>query len=151
MATLHRDLRSIGTWQRVLTLALLSLIVSLIVVAGFEWWWAVLIVVTGAVAALSWRIRARVTAEEFIVRSFFRTYRFRFSKALAFVDLPYEGWWSGFVPAELFGVGPCQIDVEMWGRGGRSLPATICGRKRAKRVADALNDMIPDELPEMQA
>lgn len=151
MVTLQRDLRSIGTWQRVLTLALLSLIVSLTVAAGFEWWWAVLIVVTAAVAALSWRISATVTPEEFILRSFFRTYRFPFSKVLAFVDLPYGGWWSGFAPAELFGIGPCQIDVDMWGRGGRSLPATMCGRKRAKRVADALNAMIPDEPYEMHA
>ncbi|MCW3492392.1 hypothetical protein [Microbacterium sp. SSM24] len=141
---LKADLRSIGNWPRVVSLGWLAVIVVVTLAVGYQWWWGAIIAVWVCLFALALRVRASWTMEEFVVRSYLRTYRFRFENVVAFTDLPYQGWWSGFVPAELFGVGAYQIDVAMRGRGGRSLPATMCGRRRSVRIADALNALVPD-------
>lgn len=142
--TLHSDLRGIGKWPRVLSVGCLTALAALTLLLGYAWWWGMLLAGAFVLVALSLRVRAFVTDEEFVLRSYLRTYRFRFDQVIAFVDLPYQGWWSGYAPAELFGQGAYQIDVDKVGRGSRSLPATMCGKKRSARIADALNKLLPD-------
>lgn len=78
-----------------------------------------------------------------------RTYRFPFREVLAFVDPPYQGWWSGYTPAYLLGHGASQIDVEMLRRrDSRSLPATMCTQKAAAQMATRLNELIPTDPSE---
>lgn len=142
--TLDDDLRRIGTWPRVLSVACLLALAALAVLLGYAWWWGILLAGAFVLVVLSLRVRASVTDREFVLRSYLRTYRFRFDQVIAFTDLPYQGWWSSYVPAELFGQGAYQIDVDKAGRGSRSLPATMCGKKRSARIADALNNLLPD-------
>jgi hypothetical protein len=140
---LDADLRGVGFWPRLLSVGLLVALVACAVGAGYAWWWGALIAAGVLVVVLAFRIRATVTENEFVVRSYFRTHRFRLDDdAIVFVDVPYQGWWSGYAPALLFGWGPAQIDVEGLYRAGRSLPATMCGQGQAGRIADALNDRL---------
>lgn len=145
---LDDDLRQIGAWPRLLSLGFLTAVVVLASSVGYAWWWGVLMLGGSVLVILALRVRASATQDEFVVRSYLRTYRFRFDEVLAFTDLPYQGWWSGYTPAELFGWGAFQIDVAGFGKRGRSLPATMCGRKRCERIADGLNARLPNEAPE---
>lgn len=142
--TLDAGLTKIGRWPRALSVALFVAIALLAFLVGYAWWWGALGSAAALLFGLSLRVRATVNEKEFIVRSYLRTYRFPFDEVLGFADPPYQGWWSGFVPAELAGLGAYQVDVTMIRRGGGSLPATMCGRRTCASIVTALNGRLSE-------
>jgi len=100
--------------------------------------------------ALSLRIRARVTGDALIIRSYLVTYTVEFEKVLGFSDVDYVGFWNrhtggdGWLNLKLRMLAVLPLEGRQ-----RGLPATMSFGTNIARIVDALNERVPDDLPEI--
>lgn len=146
-SSLEADLAAIGRWPQVLALGQLVLFSGISTgVALYDHPSTVLWIVVGIpliIFLLSLRLGASIEADALVVKSYMRTYRFPLEQIEMIVCQPYVGLWSGGTTA--YWIGWRQLDVELAkGARSRSLPATMCGKSRARRLESALNSLIDE-------
>ena len=143
---LNRALRPIGRVPRVMsvTLAAFSIGLSALVFSESGNVLSFLVGVPATVVAfLSFRIRACADEETLVVRSYLRTTTIRLRDVQAFVDLEYIGFWNlqsggnGWTNLWLR-----MLDYTRTSGHGRSLPETMCTRRRGAEIAALLNSYL---------
>jgi len=145
---LNDDLKRIGRLPRILP-AIFALVFLPIVWIG--WMNSHYSPVAFAFAALpialflyALPVRAWVTADALVVRSYLTTYVFVFADVTTFIDLPYAGMWNRFSGTDTWlNFGMYMFDVALENGRTVSVPASLTTRRTCGRLVTALNARLP--------
>lgn len=93
----------------------------------------------------SFRPKAWVTADSFVVRSYLGTREFRFVDVYVFCDTAYSGMWNRSAGTESWlNAGMRMIDV-IGVRRTVPIRAMLCGRRTSETLVEYLNSRVPQD------
>lgn len=102
-----------------------------------------LLVPTAAILVFSWRVKAWMRPDAFVLRGYFGTRVMRYVEVDYFTDFAYSGMWNrGADTDSWLNLGFQMIEVTYRNGRWRTLRATLCRRAACARLVEELNRRI---------
>lgn len=97
-----------------------------------------LLIPTATILVFSWRVKAWMRPDAFVLRGYFGTRVMRYVDVDYFTDFPYAGMWNRGVDTDFLSVGS-MIEVTYRNGPSRALRATLCRRAECERLVEELD------------
>lgn len=99
-----------------------------------------LLVPTASILVFSWRLKAWMSPDAFVLRGYFGTRVMRYVDVDYFTDFAYSGMWNrGADTDSWLNLGFQMIEVTYRSGRSRALRATLCRRAECERLVEELN------------